>query len=154
MTPENRRTTYRTLRPELRSGTLHYGRKRIPVEVLNESAGGFCVVTDESCNLVSETEAELTLDDGDAWRVKVKYVELCELAIRIGLERIASQAPRRRGAQSGELRPFSSLGALTITVSVFLGYVVGSNLPLHLWSRPEKGDPAISQPVRAPVAIP
>lgn len=154
MTQENRRHTYRTLRPELRSGTLRYGRKRIFVEILNESAGGFCVSTAESCDLVSETEAQLTLDDGDAWRVKVKYVDLCELSIRIGLERIAPQATDRRNGKSGTLRPFSSLGALTITASVFLGYVIGNNLPLRPWSRPEKGQAAISQPVRAPLAIP
>lgn len=154
MSQENRRTSYRTLRAESRLGILRYGRRRIPVRVLNESAGGFCVSSEESCDLVSEAEAELLLDDGYSLGVKVKYVDLSDLMFRIGLERVDHGAGGARAARSRAFRPASSIGALTVAASTFLGYVIGTNLPLAWLSRPGKSEPAIHRASHEPRTAP
>ncbi len=130
MSETNRRTSFRAVRSEVRRGTLRCGRDRLDVQILDESAGGFSICAEESLGLSEESEAELRIDNGDVWLVRIKHFEPRGLLIRIGLERVELMTRGRLGSRSAHSATNKRrIGAATIVVATLVGYLVGTNLP-------------------------
>ena len=130
MSETNRRTSFRAVRSEVRQGTLCCGRDRLTVRILDESAGGFSVCAEESLGLSEESEAELWIDNGDVWRVRIKHLEPRGILIRIGLERVEHLARGSLGSRSAQSK--TRIGATTIVAATLIGCLVGTNLPQAL----------------------
>lgn len=143
MSETNRRTSFRAVRSEVRQGTLRCGRDRLTVRILDESAGGFSVCAEEALGLSADSEAELWIDNGDVWRVRIKHLEPRGFLIRIGLERIEHMARGSLGGRSVHSK--SRIGAATIVVATLIGNLIGTNLPNVLGMRFDRNG---SEPIR------
>lgn len=142
MSDTNRRTSFRAMRSEVHQGTLCCGRDRLTVRILDESAGGFSVCAEESSGLAVDSEAELWIDNGDLWRVRIKHLEPRGIFIRIGLERVEHLARGSLGSRSAQSK--ARIGAATIVVATLIGYLVGTNLPnaFGMWFDRSGSEPA------------
>lgn len=147
MSETNRRTSFRAARSEVRQGTLRCGRDRRDVQILDESAGGFSICADDSLGLSEESEAELRIDNGDVWLVRIKHFEPRGLLIRIGLERVELMTRGRLGGGSVlSATSKTRIGATTIVAATLIGYLVGTNLPHALGTWFDRSSSETSEP--------
>ena len=123
---ENRRGTFRSPRAEPRDATLISGREHMPVQILDESAGGFCVCAEDVDELPTDAEVELVSDDGERRPVIVKHCERRGMYLRIGLQRtemapVGASLLQRAFAPQGE----RSANPLTIALVAAVGLLIG-----------------------------
>lgn len=87
---DNRRSTFRAPIADDRSATLVIGSRRLDVQLIDESAGGFGVAADSGPEFEPDAVGRLEFDDGQTAEVQAVYVETDSGRIHIGLKRTAS----------------------------------------------------------------
>ena len=118
-----RRKNFRSPVAGTREATLIFGKTRVHVRMIDESAGGLKVSSEVMPPFTEGAEVELESDDGDLYRMRVVHIEQRGLCAQIGLERIATLTHNGKevaGAPRREPRK-----ALRVALFVGLGLMVG-----------------------------
>ncbi|MGC3967022.1 MAG: PilZ domain-containing protein [Pirellulales bacterium] len=77
-----RRKNFRSPVVGSREATLIYGKTRLHVRLIDESAGGLKVTSESMPQFTEGSEVELESDDGDLYRMRVVHIEQRGLCIR------------------------------------------------------------------------
>jgi len=89
VTQADRRASFRTAFVDGRAAELVVRDHKLPVRILDESAGGFRVTTDQVCELPDQSRTVLELDSRDI-AVRLIYKRLEGARTLLGLQRLPS----------------------------------------------------------------
>lgn len=116
-----RRKNFRSPVVGTREATLIYGKTRLHVRLIDESAGGLRVTSETMPAFTEGAEVELESDDGDLYRMRAVHIEQRGLCAQIGLERLATlthsgknvdDAPRREPRKALRVAMFVGIGLM------------------------------------------
>lgn len=101
------------------------GSRRMAVRVLDESAGGLRVASDDSPEFEVDAVGRLTVDDHSV-AVRVVYIEEEGQSVRIGLQRTATKSDasalwKAAHAETGVRRTNPKILLIGLTVGLLLG---------------------------------
>jgi len=83
-----RRKNFRSPVVGTREGTLIVGKAELLVRLMDESAGGMNVASEQMPAFVEGVEGILKTDDGDEYRMRVVHIEQRGMCSRLGLQRL------------------------------------------------------------------
>jgi hypothetical protein len=116
----DRRTSFRARSVNDRHAILVIGREEFPALILDESAGGYCVLMSEPIALTADARAVLR-EEETAHVVRIAYVRTAAVHTRIGLERVDSD-----GATAvAELRHRRIRASATTFAGLFVALLIG-----------------------------
>jgi hypothetical protein len=124
MSLDDRRITFRAPRAAVRPATLWVGRRSWRVHIVEESAGGLCVVAEPALLPPLGVAAELETDDGECIGVQIIRLQALEGSLRIGLKRETFRPPVVRRS----MRPLSPFLVLVgLTIGLYAGFAANTD---------------------------
>lgn len=130
---EEQRQSYRyPVQPDQSAATLAIGRKRYPVKLAEESAGGFTVLTTSRIPLDPSARAKLTINSGE-FDVTLVHVTPDKEGSKIGLLRVRALRGKQRASSTKQILGKSLAFALFMLLGAVMALLLTERIPLRKW---------------------
>lgn len=117
---ENRRENFRASVVQPVAATLLFGHQQMQVQLVEESAGGVTVVSENAPTFQIEDEVNLRMNDGRQILARVKHFTLRGMNVRIGLQRLEMETNNRIDLR----REFSTSNKAAVSPFLYAGVLL------------------------------